>query len=367
MTLSRQFPRVSGHLLDDAFQEGLFELSWRLDDLDFYPGTNPIAHAEAKSSWAIRNFLFHKVSSGISVHRWVVTRPRDFERGSFFDDDDDDHAVDRSVLDAILDRSVQTNLDTGALLDMYRLVLKSYFRLLRCCFFHRLTGAGAKLFDFVFQFYVVTGGHFPSIFVVRDRFCSTLKAPSKFSLKGEDLYLEMSPTQYHVLLEPFLGDFFETLRAESPIVDVVLNYADSLKNKPKTAKQDVIAKRDRHEAGDYNPAHTHFISDEIQVTPNAFGDDEYSVSRIIGESRNSDRELPIALADLSSKAIAEYLIGKKSSTAAATTELANEGFNRQRIAEIMVVMKAMSSAKAFPNSQRKTGTSRPDGINFNFK
>jgi hypothetical protein len=189
MTLSRQFPRVSGHLLDDAFQEGLFELSWRLDDLDFYPGTNPIAHAEAKSSWAIRNFLFHKVSSGISVHRWVVTRPRDFERGSFFDDDDDDHAVDRSVLDAILDRSVQTNLDTGALLDMYRLVLKSYFRLLRCCFFHRLTGAGAKLFDFVFQFYVVTGGHFPSIFVVRDRFVG---------IKRWELEAQMQIAQVHI-------------------------------------------------------------------------------------------------------------------------------------------------------------------------
>ena len=193
---------------------------------------------------------------------------------------------------------------------------------------------------------------------------------NKLYVEGGSLKLKISPQFFKKTIYPFLGDFKIGLREFSPLVNLIYNVAESLKDKEVEDKMQMILdsqKAHLSEEEGLNPGSLDFeenMLDTESVSADLHVDEDDSMgSPSVDESDNPI--INIRLQDLANKTIAQYFIEHKIiDQAVIVNKLSSEGFPRARINEILGIVKYMNLEDSLP---RQAGNRGAGNINFNFE
>lgn len=178
---------------------------------------------------------------------------------------------------------------------------------------------------------------------------------NQFGVKGGSLNISLPKSAFEKAILPFLGDFDRKFYEKSPLVHLVLDCVDNhFKNKMQNTMDMNKQEKDRsfeEGNGDLDIGNSEvedfFDTDEV----------EYAGSNTRMEDNNSLNQSEIRevtasslkLADLSNKAIAEYLISKNLVTDKAASAKLDESINEKaRKNEILSIMRYMQNSNNGP-------------------
>lgn len=193
---------------------------------------------------------------------------------------------------------------------------------------------------------------------------------NKFVVEGNSLKLKISPQFFKKTIYPFLGDFKIGLRESSPIVNLVYNLAENLKDKEVQDKLEMLIdsqKSHMSEEEGLNPGALEFeermLDTEVVNADLEVEDDDSMGGTSVDFTDNPP--INIKLQDLASKTIAQYLVENGIvDQVEIISRLSSEGFPRRRINEILGIIKFMVLQDSLP---RQEGNRGAGNINFNFE
>ena len=195
------------------------------------------------------------------------------------------------------------------------------------------------------------------------------------SFKAEEgsLQLSLSARDFEKVMRPFLSEFKPEYKEFSPIVELILDFAE------KTGQAELIKKEARQrqahnilESGDENldvgnsdiEDESFFNTDEVKSAGEMHVDDNDSLS----QSRITDHiSSKISLVDLANKAIAQYLLDNGILKEDKIIEkLRSEGLGRQRSNEILGIIKYIKLTDGLNRKIVKTSADGNFGGDTNF-
>lgn len=193
---------------------------------------------------------------------------------------------------------------------------------------------------------------------------------NKFMVDGNSLKLKISPQFFKKTIYPFLGDFKIGLREFSPIVNLIYNVAENLKDKEIEDKLKMLLdsqKAHMSEEEGLNPGSLEFdermLDTEVINADLNIEDDDSMGDTSIDFTDNSS--INIKLQDLANKTIAQYLVENKIvDQVEIISRLSSEGFPRRRINEIIGIVRYMVLEDSLPSQKGNRGAG---DVNFNFR
>jgi hypothetical protein len=192
----------------------------------------------------------------------------------------------------------------------------------------------------------------------------------KFSVEKNNLKLKISPQFFKKTIYPFMGDFKIGLRDVSPIVNLIYNIAESLKDKDVSDKMQMIIDSQKSHMSDeegLNAGNLDFEENMLDVSSvNAdLQVDDDDATGGTGVDFDNNPTINIRLQDLANKTIAQFFIENNiTDSVDIVSKLSEEGFNRARINEIIGIVRYMILQDSLP---RQIGNKGAGNTNFNFK
>jgi len=192
----------------------------------------------------------------------------------------------------------------------------------------------------------------------------------KFAIEGGNLKLKISPQFFKKTLYPFLGDFKIGLREDSPIVNLIYNLAESVKDKSVQDNLDILNQTQKSrslEEDGLNPGSMDF-QDSMLDTQSVEADLTLDDSDSLGGTSfdfTDNNSINIKLQDLANKTISQYLIEHNVvDQEMIVNKLSEEGFPRRRIHEILGIMNYMLLEDSLP---RQMGNKGGGNIEFSYR
>jgi hypothetical protein len=192
---------------------------------------------------------------------------------------------------------------------------------------------------------------------------------NKFCVDGGSLKLKISPQFFKKTIYPFMGDFKIGLRETSPIVNLIYNLAESLKDQDVEDKMKMILdsqKSHSSDGDDLNAGDLNFEENMLDIeTVNADLDvDEDDSMGGTGVDFNNNHSINIRLQDLANKTIAQYFIENEvTDKVDIVAKLSDEGFSKSRMNEIIGIINYMILEDSLPRQQGERGAGN---INFRY-
>lgn len=190
----------------------------------------------------------------------------------------------------------------------------------------------------------------------------------KFYVDGNSLKLRISPQFFKKTIYPFLGDFKIGLRESSPIVNLIYNLAENLKDSEVNDRLKTLLESQKVRESDEKGLDAGSINFEENMMDVSTAQVDLTVDEDEMGGPSVDftdtHIINIKLQDLANKTIAQYFIENGIDDQEAIVEkLAGEGFPRSRIHEILGIINYMHLEDSLP---RQVGSRGAGNIDFNF-